>query len=238
MTLKWRGQWHWAGTAVKAAACFVCFPAFAVTVVLDAGHTESRPGVIGPNGGQEYDYNIRLTDLVAGLLESTGVTVVRPTGKDLSLTDRTRNTYGADLFVSIHHDSIQQAFIDQGRRREFAGFSIFVSTLNRHWNRSQACAQSVGRAMIQNQEHPSLYHAAKVKGENRPFVDKDTGVHRFDDLVVLRTASSPAILIEAGVIANPDEERRLASTTLARRHAHAIAVGILNCLLYSSPSRP
>ena len=52
-------------------------------------------------------------------------------------------------------------------------------------------------------EKPSLYHAEPIAGENRPLLDRRLGVHRFDGLAVLKTATMPAVLVEAGVIVNP-----------------------------------
>ena len=57
-------------------------------------------------------------------------------------------------------------------------------------------------------EKPSLYHAEPIAGENRLALDRRLGVHRFDGLAVLKTATMPAVLVEAGVIVNPDDEAR------------------------------
>ena len=58
---------------------------------------------------------------------------------------------------------------------------------------------------------PSLYHAAPIAGEFKSFADRDNGVHYYDNLVVLKTARQPALLLEAGVIVNRDEELAMAS---------------------------
>lgn len=188
---------------------------------------------MSPNGFQEYAYNRQLADLIATYLHEAGVVVIRPEGDPLSLKARTRLTGKADLFVSIHHDSIPQEWIDQGRRREFAGFSVFVSAKNPFPDESTLCGKSIGAALVRSRERPSLYHATPIKGENRPLLDKDRGLHRFDDLVVLKTAQSPAVLVEAGVIANPDEEIRLANRRVAADLGGAIVQGILGCLTRS-----
>jgi hypothetical protein len=43
---------------------------------------------------------------------------------------------------------------------------------------------------------PSLYHAEPIPGES-PFADRTNGVHYYDNLVVLHTATQPAVLLEA-----------------------------------------
>ncbi|EKG33951.1 N-acetylmuramoyl-L-alanine amidase [Pseudomonas avellanae BPIC 631] len=124
---------------------------------------------------------------------------------------------------------MQQSWIDAGRRREFKGYSIFVSTLNPHYQQSLACAKAIGEKLLAAGETPSLYHVTPIKGENRPFIDQRLGIHRFDDLIVLKTAPMPAVLVEAGVIANPDEEPRLQDPATIAKIAKAISQGVMAC---------
>src|SRR5262249_38680101 len=42
-------------------------------------------------------------------------------------------------------------------------------------------------------------------------LDKDAGVYRYDELIVLRKTEMPAVLLEAGSIINSDEELQMAS---------------------------
>lgn len=206
--------------------------ASALTVVLDTGHTSKRPGSISEGGKPEYAFNLQLSNEVADALDALGITVIRVAadGEEIALTDRTDRTAGADLFVSVHHDSIQQAWIDAGRRTEFSGFAVLVSQKNPAFVQSLSCAKWVGAGMVAAGEHPSLYHATPIKGENRPLLDKQRGVHRFDDLIVLKTSKAPALLVEAGVIANPNEEDRLANRATAQKLGASIAQGIVQCL--------
>jgi len=205
---------------------------FAATIVLDTGHTAAQPGAISPGGRKEHDYNRQLVAALKPLLAAQGYKVidVAASGMDTSLAGRTVATPAADLFISIHHDSMPQAWIDAGRAGEFSGFAVFVSEKNPFVEKSLTCAQHVGEALIAAGEHPSLYHATPIKGENRPLLDRRLGVHQFDDLVVLRTAQSPAILLEVGVIANPNEEQRLEQAAFVKRMAEAIQRGVRACL--------
>jgi len=200
-------------------------------IVVDTGHTPQYPGATGASGRVEYQYNLDLSTAVADRLAAARyqVTRVAADGLEIALRDRATRTPDADLFVSIHHDSMQQAWIDAGRRREFAGYSIFVSEKNPQYAHSLRCAQSVGEALRAAGQTPSLYHATPIPGENRPLIDARLSIHRFDDLVVLKTAPMPAILIEAGVIANPDDEARLGRPDTIQLLATAIAQGIQGC---------
>lgn len=206
--------------------------ASAQTVVLDIGHSQSVPGSTSASGIGEYAFNQRLAHAVAARLRASGirVAVVDMTGHGGGFAARVAPAKTADLFVSIHHDSIQQAWLDAGRSRNYDGFSVFVSNRNAKPVASLACARSVGRALAATGEKPSIYHATPVPGENRPILDRAAGVHRYDGLAVLRMAQSPAILVEAGVIVNPDAERRLAQPQHAVGLAKAIAAGVVQCL--------
>ncbi|HSD37274.1 MAG TPA: N-acetylmuramoyl-L-alanine amidase [Rhodocyclaceae bacterium] len=203
----------------------------AALIVVDSGHTPLRPGARAPDGRVEHQYNLELGAALTRALAARDERVVRVSadGQEIELTKRATLTPDADLFVSIHHDSIQQEWIDAGRRREFSGFSIFVSEKNPRYAQSLLCAQAVGERLLASGEMPSNYHATPIPGENRPFIDKRLGVHRFDDLIVLKTATMPALLIEAGVIANPEEALRLAGTETIERLASAIAEGLHAC---------
>jgi N-acetylmuramoyl-L-alanine amidase len=216
---------------LTSAFALLVSPLLAAIIVVDTGHTPKHPGATSPAGRVEYEYNLVLSAAVSRALEAHGDKVVRVAadGQEIELGKRATQTPDADLFVSIHHDSIQQEWIDAGRRSEFSGFSIFVSEKNPHYAESLRCAEAVGERMLAIGEKPSLYHATPIQGENRPLIDRRLGVHRFDDLIVLKTAPMPAILIEAGVIANPDEQFRLARTDTVERLAGAIADGLHAC---------
>jgi len=210
---------------VSVATCHAAW------VIVDAGHTVAHPGATGASGRVEHLYNLDLSQAVAADLQASGVRVTR-TGadaRDITLAERPNAAPNADFFVSIHHDSMQRAWIDAGRQRDFKGYAIFVSELNPHYAQSLACAKTIGERLLAAGETPSLYHATPIKGENRPLIDRRLGIHRFDDLVVLKTAPMPAVLVEAGVIVNPDEERRLAEPATIAKLAGAISKGVMDC---------
>ena len=217
-------------SSLCALAACIAIPAGAALVIVDTGHTPLHPGATGASGRVEYLYNLDLSTAVAQDLQANGLKVFRTAADGVEIPLKDRSTAApADFFVSIHHDSMQQQFIDAGRQREFHGYSIFVSQLNPHYEQSLQCARAIGEKMLANGESPSLYHAEPIQGENRPLVDARLGIHRFDELMVLKTAKSPAVLVEAGVIVNPDEEARLARPATISRTAQAIADGIVAC---------
>jgi len=221
--------------AVASLACCYALPlarCSAQQVVVDTGHTTEKPGATGPGGSREFDLNRQFAIALGKALQAEGMDVVdvAAQGSPASLQARTKGSARAALFVSIHHDSMQQAWLDAGRSREFSGYALFVSASKPHYARSLDCAKSISLRLQDIGEHPSLYHATPIPGENRPLLDRQLGIHRFDELAVLRTAESPALLIEVGVLANPDQEPRLASPRFAGKAARAVAAGIRQCL--------
>ena len=61
-------------------------------------------------------------------------------------------------------------------------------------------------------------------------MDKDLGLYEFDDLIVLKTAAMPAVLLECGVIVNRSEEASLQTPEIQHRIADAAAEAIMQFL--------
>lgn len=224
-------QLSWNRIALCILSGLVIQSARAEYIAVDTGHTPLHPGATGASGRVEYLYNLDMSNALAKDLTISRDRVSRTSadGKEITLQERSTKAPDADLFISIHHDSMPQEWMDAGRRREFSGYSIFVSPKNTHYDQSLNCAKKIGEQMLAIGEKPSLYHATPIQGENRPLIDKHLGVHQYDDLIVLKTSPIPAILVEIGVIANPDEELRLGKPDTIGRIAQAIATGIHNC---------
>jgi len=181
-------------------------------------------------GYSEFEYNLVLAREVKANIERAGLSarLIGERGDYAVLHHRTRDARGTDLFLSIHHDSVKERLLPQADR--FAGFSLFVSRRNPEARRSLACASAIGRRLREAGFTPSRYHADPVLGEARPFADEANGVHYYDNLAVARTASMPAVLVEAGVIVNREEERRMSDPEARARIARAVAGGARACL--------
>ena len=221
-------------------AFLVSFSAAAATIAIDVGHYREEPGVISARGRPELEFNRELANAIEAALQARGhaTQLIGADGNMRDLWRRPRAAAGADLFISVHHDSTREKnllkWIHSGVERSysdrFAGFSLFVSRANRGWKKGLRCASGIGAALKQAGFTPSLYHADPVLGENRPFADKDNGVHYFDHLAVLRRASMPALLFEAGVIVNRDEEIKMSDDKIQQQIAAGVANGVDACL--------
>ena len=186
--------------------------------------------MISASGRPEFEYNLDLAMEVRDRLLGAGhqVRMIGERGDYVELHHRTRDARGTDLFISIHHDSVKERLLPQADR--FAGFSLFISRSNPDVRKSLACASAIGERLRAAGFVPSRYHADPVLGEDRPFADEVNGVHYYDNLAVARTATMPSVLVEAGVIVNREEERRMRDPAVRSAIAHAISEGVQRCL--------
>lgn len=213
----------------------------ALPVAIDVGHYLERPGAISAHGVTEFEYNHALAAVVAARLASDGVPVRlighRGEMADLWARPREAEAAGAGFFLSIHHDSVKEEHLQpwtwNGRALRyaegFAGFSLFVSRLNPRLDESLACASAIGAALRRAGLPVATHHGVSSAGVERPWADEANGVYYYDNLVVLKGATIPAVLLEAGVIVNRDEERALAGAERRALTAAAVAQGLARC---------
>jgi len=183
-------------------------------VLIDPGHSPKSPGATSCNGKSEYIFNDILAKAIVTYLtdKNIQVTLSRKANEEVSLINRALAANGRNLLLSIHHDSVQPSYIShqsgkRGRCSQRAkGFSIFVSRKNQYYEQSLLYATKLGAALLKRGAVPSMHHAEPIPGENRLLVVPDMGIYVFDDLAVLKNAKVSALLLEAGVIVNPDDE--------------------------------
>jgi N-acetylmuramoyl-L-alanine amidase len=191
----------------------------AFVIAVDPGHTRINPGALSARGIPEVQFNENLARFLVDELIRIGFSNTFVTNEDdsnISLRDRANlaNRRNANLFLSIHHDSVQPRYLSpwryQGRHRfysdVFTGYSLFISERNGDGKGSMVFARILGSELRNNCFVPTLHHAEKIRGENRELVDQERGIYKFDDLVVLRSTQMPAVLIEAGLIVNRADE--------------------------------
>jgi N-acetylmuramoyl-L-alanine amidase len=179
----------------------------------------------------EYSFNSTVAGIVLEELKKQSricPVLINRDGDDISLSKRIDliNQENPDLLVSIHHDSVQPFLLEKWKWEgksayycdRYSGFSVFYSGKNEKPAESLRLALLLGRAMVEEGYQPSLHHAEKIKGENRPIVDKQKGVYRFDDLAILRSAKCPGVLLECGIIKNRRDE------LLLRSNAHQLKI--------------
>jgi N-acetylmuramoyl-L-alanine amidase len=137
----------------KASAC----DRRAFRAVIDVGHTQALGGATSARGIYEYEFNLRLAKQVAHKLTAAGfektVLLITSEAPHAGLFQRSSraNAMGADLFLSIHHDSVPDPMLEKWTydgvehtyNDQFPGHSIFISNDNPQSGRSldsRACS--------------------------------------------------------------------------------------------------
>jgi N-acetylmuramoyl-L-alanine amidase len=205
----------------KAPRCKACRPR--------AGHLEPfrlEAGATSARNVAEFVFNLRLARRIEEKLKAEGFAETRlllTEGKARpSLVKRVAkaNNLPANLFLSIHHDSVPDSFLEEwefeGKKSyfsdRFSGYSVFVSRNNPDFKTSLSFAELIGKEMkAQGLEYAKQYTQAIMGRNQHPLLNKETGVYSYDKLIVLKSTRMPAVLLEAGSIINRDEELKMDS---------------------------
>jgi len=195
-------------------------------IVLDVGHTAESEGAISARNVAEFVFNLRLAQRIEEKLKAEGFAETRlllTAGKARpSLVKRVAaaNNLHANLFLSIHHDSVPNKLLEdwefEGKKSHFSdrfsGYSVFVSRNNPDFKTSLSFAELVGKEMkAQGLQYARQYTQPIMGRYQHPLLNKETGVYSYDELIVLRKTRMPATLLEAGSIINRDEELKMDS---------------------------
>ena len=243
------------GLALAAPGSVRACEAATFVVAVDPGHTRASPGAISARGVTELQFNEQLSQRVLIALRHAGFAkafLTNRRGDATSLAERAQraNERDASLFVSIHHDSAQPQLLSSwtygGQKRsyidELHGYSLFVSDKNGDAAGSLRFAQLLGQQLRLACFVPTLHHAQNIPGEGRELLDETLGIYRFNDLFVLKSTRMAAVLFEAGLIVNRQEELRLRSVSHQVRLAGALTRAVLElcegALPQSAPAAP
>jgi N-acetylmuramoyl-L-alanine amidase len=217
-----------------------------IVVAVDAGHGGQDPGAIGRNGTREKDVTLAISRALAARINAEpGMRAVMIRGSDHFVVLRDRMLRArmakADLFVSIHADSI--------RDRSITGASVYVlsergasSEAARWLAERENSADLMGGVKLDDKDESlasvlldlsqtasltaSMTAAERVlmelerAGEVRKASVQQAG------LVVLKSPDIPSMLVETGYISNPKEESRLKSIRHQARLADTIFTGL------------
>ena len=180
--------------------------------VIDAGHGLYTSGKrcmkkLDPNETREWTLNQRIASKVVELLKTAGQDVLRvddKTGKtDVSLSSRTSkaNTWNADAYISIHHDS------------GVGGTSGGGATVFAH------PSASAKAKTLRSNVYDEYIKAGGIKG------NRSTPLNTAN-YQVLRETKMPAVLIECGFMDSSTDVPLILSAGFPEKAARGIAEGI------------
>jgi N-acetylmuramoyl-L-alanine amidase len=219
-----------------------------IVVAVDAGHGGEDPGASGPAGTHEKDVTLAIARALAAKLNARpGIHAVLTRDSDRLIDlrerfERARNAH-ADLFVSIHADSV--------RDRSITGASVY--TLSYHGASSEAARRLADRenatvlkgGVSLADVNPALASVlldaaqSQIMGASVEAADQVLGA--LDDVgavrkkavqhagfMVLKSPDVPSMLVETAYISNPSEERKLRSASYQEQLARAIESGVVS----------
>jgi N-acetylmuramoyl-L-alanine amidase len=217
-----------------------------IIIVIDAGHGGMDPGASGPGGTHEKDVTLAIAQaLAARINEESGMHAIltRDTDRFILLPDRMRlaRAAHADLFVSIHADSVPNS--------DITGASVYVlsergaSSEAASWLADRENAADLkGGVSLSNVDEKlatvllDVSQSAQI-GTSTEAADRvvealdQVGAIRKREVqhaafVVLKAPDVPSMLIETAYISNPGEERKLRTPEYQQRLADAICRGL------------
>lgn len=178
-------------------------PLSGITIVVDAGHGGSENGALGLFRDYEKNINLSVAKLLKQELEKNGATVymTRISDADVELQDRVKiaKAYDADMFLSIHLNSVPQGTDPNARK----GSGVYYYN-----NSAKNLADSVRKSLVAGLD------------------TNDDGLHQAS-FAVLRTGEYLGILAELCYMVNPDDSVIYKSSDFAKKSAEAISEGVV-----------
>jgi N-acetylmuramoyl-L-alanine amidase len=226
-----------------------------VVVAVDAGHGGQDPGAIGRSGTHEKDVVLAIARSLASRINAEpGMHAVLTRDHDefLELRERIHRARAAkaDLFVSVHADSI--------RNSDVSGASVYVLSERgatdeaaRWLAERENAADLIGGVSLGDKDSTlrsvlldlsqsanisaSMTAAQRVLGALEQIGEVRKHQVQQAGFVVLKSPDIPSMLIETAYISNPTEERRLRSQSQQGRLADAIFDGLRGYFMLNPP---
>jgi len=225
-----------------------------LVVAIDAGHGGQDPGAIGRGGTREKDVTLAIARRLAAVVnaeEGMRAVLIRDGDYFITLGGRTRKArqLGADMFVSIHADSVQN--------REVSGSSVYVLSLrgasdeaSRWLAERENAADLMGGVSLDDKndvlasvlldvtQKEAVSNSVEAADAVLASLRRVGTVHgsrvRHAGFMVLKSPDIPSMLVETAFISNATDERRLRDGDFQQRVAEAIHAGV-RTFFYDKP---
>ena len=206
-------------------------------IVIDPGHGGADPGTIGSSGVYEKHITIAMARQIKQTLEQTGrYEVVLTRDRDIFIPLRGRvarsRKAGADLFISIHADSIKD--------KKISGSSVYTLSEKASDKEAARLAEKENKADLvagidldaQNDEitafilldlaqRESMNESARFANvlvqELKRASEVLRNTHRFAGFAVLKAPDVPSVLVELGFLSNAKDEKTCVPKPTARK---------------------
>jgi N-acetylmuramoyl-L-alanine amidase len=193
-------------------------------ICLDPGHGGKDPGERA-GSHQEKTYTLLLAEELASQLTGAGykVTLTRNSDKFIELPDRIgiAKKRSADLFLCLHFNSAPSSADTVRGAEVYCMTPVGAPSTNARGEGAGAGWYPGNRLNDKN-----VYLAYQLQRSlTKNLATEDRGVHRAR-WAVLRDATMPAVLIEAGFMSNPTEGRKIFDAGYRKQIAKAIVDGI------------
>jgi N-acetylmuramoyl-L-alanine amidase len=217
-----------------------------LVVAIDAGHGGEDPGAVGMHGTVEEDVVLGVSRKLASLIEKEpGMRplLIRDSDYYLGLRERTAKARkgGADLFVSIHADAIED--------RSVRGSSVYTlshkgasTEVARLLAERENSADRIGGVSLEGKDDVvasvlvDLSRAATIESSDAL---AQTVLHQLNTVgavhkqsvehagfAVLKSLDMPSVLVELAFISNPVEEKRLSGSDYQWALARSLRDGL------------
>jgi N-acetylmuramoyl-L-alanine amidase len=226
-----------------------------VTIVIDPGHGGEDPGARGRRGTYEKKVTLTIARKLKALIDAEPhmrALLTRDGDFFLKLDERVEKArrVNADLFVSIHADSVKKPNV--------RGSSVFALS-------ERGATSKTAQLVAERENTADLIGGVSLEGKDRyvkmTLADLSLTAQISDSLklgravlgelggvnplhkqnveqagfAVLKAPDIPSILIETAFISNPDEERRLNDAAYQEKVARAILRGIKGYVAKNPP---
>ena len=218
-----------------------------LVIVVDPGHGGEDNGAVSPSGTFEKDINLAMARAIrAALLEFPGVKVVLTRDDDTFIPLDERSAIGrkahADLFISVHADSIRYNDLrgatvytlsdrasDELSRQIAASENAADRFAGPEWQQSEPDVFDIlldltRRETVSFSEH---FATSLVADLSRDKIDLIKNPKRSASFVVLKAPDVPSVLVECGFLSNPDDETLLKDDAWRKKMADAIADAVV-----------
>lgn len=207
-------------------------------VIIDAGHGGIDGGAVSASGVSEKDINLGISKFIEEILNDYDIDVVMTREEDKGLYTGVKNdgtdqmeiegkrsirslkaedlharrdladSLGADAFVSIHLNSYKAD-------RSAFGAQTFYTT---------SCSEDIGERSRDLAERIQAFLLSDIDNGN------DRTALKKNDVVIMKNAGCPTVIVECGFLSNAAEAELLGSEDYQQTLASAVSRGILSYL--------